>query len=106
MLAQLGSCFLREAVRYSAHARHEMRTEPRGKISEAEVREAVLTGEVIMDYQDDKPLPSILILGFSRNRRPIHLVAAYDPADDVAIVITAYEPTPDLWFDLRKRRRA
>ena len=82
-----------------------MRTEPFGKISENEVREAVLSGQVIKEYPEDKPHPSILILGFTSNRRPIHLVAAHEPDEDQAVVVTAYEPTPELWYELRRRRR-
>ena len=82
-----------------------MKAEPLGPIVESEVREAILSGEVIHEYPDDKPYPSVLILGFTGNRRPIHVVAAHDPEKDRAIVITAYEPIPELWYDLRRRRR-
>ena len=47
-----------------------------GKISEEEVREAVLSGQIIKEYPEDRPHPSILVLGFTRNRRPIHIVVA------------------------------
>lgn len=105
MLDKLCECFLREAVIYSSHARREMRSEPFSKISESEVRETILAGEIIKEYPEDKPHPSVLILGFTRNRRPIHVVAAYVSGEDKAIVITAYEPKPDLWYELRRRKR-
>jgi hypothetical protein len=82
-----------------------MRTEAYGKISEAEVREAMLTGQVIKEYPDDKPYPSILVLGFTGNRRPIHVVAAHDQDEDRAVVVTAYEPDPELWYELQRRKR-
>src|SRR5437016_5282116 len=104
-LSVLQSCFERESVLYSIHARREMRQEDLGEISEAEVREAVVSGEIIKEYPDDTPYPSVLILGFTRNRRPIHIVAAHEPEEDRAVVITAYEPIPELWYDLRKRKR-
>jgi hypothetical protein len=76
-----------------------------GKITESEVMETVLAGEIIHEYPEDKPHPSVLIFGFTRNRRPIHVVAAYVPNEDKALVITAYEPSPELWYELRIRRR-
>ena len=85
--------------------RKEMRSDAFGTISENEVREAVLSGQIINEYPEDKPYPSVLILGFTRNRRPIHVVAAHEPEEDRAVVVTAYEPTPELWYDLRRMRR-
>lgn len=57
-----------------------------------------------MDYPDDKPLPSKLILGFS-NGRPIHVVLAYDAANETGYVITAYVPDENLWNNNYKSRR-
>ena len=57
-----------------------------------------------MDYPDDKPLPSKLILGFS-NGRPIHVVLAYDAANETGYVITAYVPDENIWNNNYKSRR-
>jgi hypothetical protein len=35
-------------------------------------------------------------LGWS-GERPIHAVAADDPESDITVVITAYQPAPQLW---------
>jgi len=35
-------------------------------IDHSEVAEAILLGEVIAEYPDDEPLPSLLILGFGK----------------------------------------
>lgn len=56
-------CFSGGKVLYTKHARDEMRTEPFGKIREEEVFEAVMTGEIIERYENDKPYPSVLIYG-------------------------------------------
>ncbi len=41
-------------------------------IQVSEVREALMSGEIIEDYPDDKYGPSCLILGFTTNNRPLH----------------------------------
>jgi hypothetical protein len=59
----------------------------------------------VEDYPDDTPYPSGLVSG-TVNHRPIHVVMAYNNVDREAIVITAYEPDPDVWsenFSMRSR---
>jgi len=81
-----------------------MRSEELGPIWEWEVFEAVQTGEVIESYKDDKPYPSALVYGITSRSRPIHLVCAHADEEDMAIVITVYEPDPSRWIDHRRRR--
>jgi hypothetical protein len=104
MLENIRNCFKREAVLFTRHAAVEMEQEELGEISTAEVYESVLDGECIREYSEDKPLPSCLILGFTRNRRPIHVVCAHDEVSDRAIVITVYEPSATLWANYRERK--
>ena len=52
----------------------------------------------------DTPFPSELILGWSGGK-PLHVVAAYNAADEEAIVITAYEPDPAQWDESFRRRK-
>ncbi|MDH4329200.1 MAG: DUF4258 domain-containing protein [Nitrospira sp.] len=47
------------------------------RISKDEVRQVVVTGEIVESYPTDKPFPSRLILGWS-GPRPLHVVAADD----------------------------
>ena len=105
MISQLRKCFLENRVLYTQHARDEMRSEELGPIREEEVFEAVQTGEVIESYEDDKPYPSALVYGRTSRDRPIHLVCAYAEEEDMAIVITVYEPDPSRWIDYRRRRQ-
>jgi len=72
-------------------------------ISEKELIEAILDGGVIEDYSNDKPFPSCLIFGKSRDGRPIHVVCAYSKEDDITIIITTYEPDPSRWIKYKKR---
>ena len=49
------------------------------KIGKEEVAAVLRTGEVIMEYPEDKPFQSRLMLGVAEGR-PLHVVAALDPA--------------------------
>lgn len=68
-----------------------------------EIEEAVLAGEVIEDYPEDKYGPSCLILGQTEAERFLHVQVSYPP--DV-IVITVYEPSQEEWESDWKTRRA
>ena len=70
----------------------------------SEIHEAFATGEVIEDYPNDKYGPSCLVLGFTSERRPLHVQCSY-PSRPLVKIITLYEPDPRLWIDYRKRRR-
>jgi hypothetical protein len=98
------SCFESEKVYYTRHAKLEMEKEEFGKIFDQEVFEAVSNGEVIEEYPEDKPYPSVLIYGKANSNRPLHLVCAYNDADDLIIVVTVYEPDPNLWIDFKERK--
>jgi hypothetical protein len=69
-----------------------------------EIRQAILNGEIIEDYPEDKYGPSCLILGFTENNRPIHIHCSY-PSRIIIKIITVYEPSRNEWIDLKNRRR-
>jgi hypothetical protein len=84
---------------------HAVRQMFQRHISEQDVRTVIKTGEVIEDYADDNPYPSYLVFGTVKSR-PLHVVVAYNNVDREAIVITAYEPDPEVWEkDFRRRRK-
>ena len=63
-------------------------------------------GEIIKQYEDDKPFPSCLILGMSVKNKYVHVVVSYD--DGYIYLITAYYPDAAQWesdFKTRKGRR-
>jgi hypothetical protein len=70
-----------------------------------DVLEVVRQGEVIINYPDDTPYPSYLILGFTRGG-PVHVVFAFDEQQKTGIIVTAYVPDAKIWTDNFKRRRA
>lgn len=67
-----------------------------------DVKEAIENGMIIEEYVDDKPLPSYLIYGKTSELRPIHVVVGVD--EDVAAIITVYEPDKNKWIDFIRRR--
>ena len=71
-------------------------------ISPNEIMYAILAGEVIEDYADDKYGPSCLIYGIIKGGRVLHVHCSIDPV----WIITAYDPTlnPDEWDPEFKRR--
>jgi len=74
------------------------------EISDEEVLKVIQEGEVIEEYPNDEPYPSMLILDFV-NDRPIHVVLAVNEEESMGIVVTAYQPDPSLWRDNFRRRR-
>jgi hypothetical protein len=73
-------------------------------ITEADVRQIVLTGEVIEDYPTDWPYPSKLMLGWQLHR-PLHVVAAYNTDKAQIVIVTVYQPDPTQWTpDFRRRK--
>lgn len=73
-------------------------------IAVEDVRAVLMTGKAIIDYPDDQPYPSRLMLGWHGNR-PIHLVTA-DTEEGETIVITVYEPDPALWEPGFERKKS
>ncbi len=84
---------------YSGHA--EERMAERG-ITDGQVRETLLTGEIIETYTEDLRGWSYLILGFS-DGQPLHVQVGYNRYRKLAIIITLYTPEPPKWVSPRQR---
>jgi len=67
-----------------------------------EIEDAVLSGEIIEEYPDDKYSPSCLIYGRTKSGRVLHIQLSLPPA---VVVITAYEPDEAEWTDYKDRRK-
>jgi hypothetical protein len=65
---------------------------------------AFANGEIIKQYEDDKPHPSCLIFGHTANKQPLHVVASI--SNNMIWVITAYHPTLHVWESDYKTRKA
>jgi hypothetical protein len=82
-------------------SRHAVLRMLRRTIRTDEIEAAVATAEIIEDYPTDKYGPSVLLLGFSRAGRPLHIQVA----DERTRIVTVYEPDPSEWLNWRQRRR-
>ena len=84
--------------------RHALERMLERRLSRNTVLDIASNGEVIEDYSADRPTPTALLLGWDK-KRPIHVVLSIEPDEEVAI-ITAYEPTLDVFeSDYRTRRK-
>lgn len=70
---------------------HSLQRMMERNISRKDVLKVLLEGEIIEDYHDHKPYPSALFLGWPE-KRPVHVVAAYDEFSNTGFVITTYVP--------------
>lgn len=92
----------RKKILFLPHAVRQM-SRPESMIATTEVRRVIRTGTVIEDYLEDRRGHSCLILGYVREKRPIHLVCS--PKPEFLAIITAYVPSEDAWEnDFRKRK--
>ncbi|MBW4495976.1 MAG: DUF4258 domain-containing protein [Oscillatoria princeps RMCB-10] len=73
------------------------------KITVGEIREAIVSGEIIEYYPHDKYGPSCLILGYTLAKRPLHIQCSY-PSRPLVKIITLYEPDPNQWLDFKTRK--
>ena len=69
------------------------------------VVEALLNCEIIKNYEQDKPLSSYLILGYTEKKKPLHINLAIDEIDEMLWIITVYRPDKKLWTADYKRRQ-
>lgn len=63
-------------------------------------------GQIIKQYEDDRPFPSCLILGMSINNNYLHTVVSMN--DNYIYLVTAYYPDAEQWqldFKTRKERK-
>lgn len=84
---------MRQAVAFGkvSWQRHALTRMLERGISRNMVLACLSDGEVIEVYEKDKPLPSVLVLGFPVGD-PLHVVAAYDETLEMCFVITVYRP--------------
>lgn len=83
------------------HARERMLEQD---ISFHEIRESLMNGEIIEEYLDDRPFPSVLVFGLTAKQRPLHTIWAVDE-HNLAYLISAYEPDLDQWKEYKERTK-
>jgi hypothetical protein len=82
---------------------HALRQMFNRRINDSDVSEILRNGKIIEEYPDDTPYPSYLLSGKIEGRS-LHVVIAHNKKESMVIVITAYEPDPNLWEDDYTRR--
>lgn len=91
----------RFAVKKHAAIRMKQRS-----ITVDDIKEALLSAQIVETYEDDYPFSSCLLLGYS-NKKPLHIVAAISNIDNILLIITVYKPNTDEWlpgYTERKRK--
>lgn len=68
-----------------------------------DIKNTILNGEIIKQYNDDKPFQSCLLLGESNSNRKLHVVVSTD--NEYIYIITAYYPDLLIWNDDFKTKR-
>ncbi|MBI2118764.1 MAG: DUF4258 domain-containing protein, partial [Elusimicrobia bacterium] len=68
--------------------------------SQEEVEEALLSGDIIEKYPEDKYSPSCLVFGETSSHRPLHVVCSLPPT---VWIITTYEPNEIEWINYKVR---
>ena len=88
-------------IEYRVHATRRMFQR---HISEENIKCLLAHGQVIERYDEDFPLPSVLLNEPRIAKRPLHVVVGINDAERKLVLITAYEPDPLEWTDHFSRR--
>ena len=89
-----------EQIAITEHARQRLIER---KITVNDIIKCIAEGEIIKQYEDDKPFPSCLILGMAMDNSYIHVVVSHD--EEFLYLITAYHPDTGQWeADLKTRK--
>ena len=89
--------------KYIAITKHAKARLTERAISVDDIKNAILNGEIIKQYEDDTPFPSCLLLGLTKRNTFIHIVVSID--DGFLYIITAYHPNNNDWDNDLKTRK-
>jgi hypothetical protein len=89
-----------EKINWSQHILKKMQ---KRRIKISDIMFSIKNGEIIENYPDDYPYPSCLVLGYNKDKKPIHIVCA--TGNDNLWMITTYYPDEEIWEDDFKNRR-
>jgi hypothetical protein len=73
-------------------------------IFEVDVELILEKGNIVERYEEDYPLPSLLLNGPASSGRHLHVVVAIDGLERKLVIITVYEPDSFRWTDGFSRR--
>jgi len=89
-----------ETITITNHAGDRLRE--RG-IKYEDVKMAITNGTIVEDYPNDYPNPSVLILGYTEQKNPLHIVVGI--GGSTLQIITAYYPSFNKWENDCKTRK-
>ena len=89
------------AIEYRVHATRRMFQR---HIGAEEVDFILNHSQVIERYDEDFPLPSVLLNGRTAANRPLHVVVGINMDEQKLVIITTYEPDVLQWADNFSRR--
>jgi hypothetical protein len=69
-----------------------------------EIEETSQNCKIIESYTEDQPFISYLILGFTNDNRPLHIVVAIDNFEKYIWIISVYEPSRNKWDETFSKR--
>lgn len=87
-----------------AYRIHSTKNMFRRNIKQEEVEYILRFGEIIEEYKDDFPFPSVLINGKTTENKQLHVVAGINKDESIIVVITTYIPDPSKWSENYSRR--
>lgn len=88
---------INQNIRVSEHGYNELANDD---LTAREVVSGVLDAVLIEDYPDYKKGASVLVLQKDKEGKPIHVVWGIPKGyENPAVLITAYQPDPELWDD-------
>lgn len=96
----LRTYYEQENVIITVHAQERLRQ--RG-IKAKDVRNCIMTGEIIEQYLNDFPFPSCLIFGFTCDEKILHVVVS-DEGTGCRIITAYYPDNTKFESDLKTRR--
>ena len=99
-IGTLREYFSNDTIVISEHGQNRCRE--RG-IKQKDIRNCIMTGEIIEQYPDDFPFPSCLVYGYDLSNRVIHVVISSE--GESGRIITAYIPNTEKFQDDLKTRR-
>lgn len=92
--------YMQDRIIISLHAQERLRQ--RG-IKQKDIKNCIMTGEIIEQYPDDFPFPSCLIFGYTTDNKVLHVVVSDEGT--MSRIITAYFPNNEKFeSDLKTRK--
>ena len=99
-IERLQEYYMQNRIIISVHAQERLRQ--RG-IKQKDIKNCIMTGEIIEQYPEDFPFQSCLIFGYTINNKIMHVVASDEGT--VSRIITAYFPNKEKFEDDLKTRK-